>query len=113
MKIVRWAAVAVTVLMSLMNLGVVLGGGDERASALLIAVGAVLAATGFASAAGLALRTPWGRPAVIAVGAANLVGAVVALIQGGQGAVIGLVVSALIVLLGILATDPAPARAAA
>lgn len=110
MRIVRWAAVAVTVLMSLMNLGAALGSGDDKLSAPILVAIAALAVAGFVAAIGLALRTVWGRPAVLAVGALNLLGAIIALINGGDGAVIGLVVSALILLLGTLSTDAGSAR---
>ncbi len=104
MKIIRWAAVAVTVLMSLMNVGLVFGSDDDIPVAVVVlAVG--LGLLGFAAAAGLGARTAWGRPAVLGIGALNLVGAVIALIVGGEGAAIGLVVSALILVLGFLSPD--------
>ena len=105
MRIIRWAAVAITVLMSLMNLGAALGSGDDKLSVPVVVAIAVLTVAGFAAAIGLAMHTTWGRPAVLAVGALNLLAAIIALFNGGEGAVIGLVVSALILLLGGLSTD--------
>jgi hypothetical protein len=100
MKIVKWAAVAVTALFALMNLGAALGDGEGDAGMRIL--GAVLCVAGFAAAAGLAARQPWGRAAVIAVGAANVGASAVGLALDIQGAVIGLVVGGLGVVLGVL-----------
>ena len=104
MSIIRWAAVVVTTLMSLMNLGVVLG--DPKPSAALLAFGLVVGLVGLVAAYGLARRTPWGRTAGLAVGAVNLVGAVVALATALDGGVVGLVVSVLTLTLTYLSGDP-------
>lgn len=102
MRVVRWAAAAVTVLMSLMNLPFAAddgGAGFPQALNMMISLLGVL---GIVSAIGLLRRTAWGRPAVLAIGAVNLAGAIATLIIGMEGATIGLVVSSLIVVLGLL-----------
>ena len=102
MRIVRWAAAAVTILMSLMNLPFAVdAGGSNPPPALAWAI-SLLGVLGIVAAIGLLRRAAWGRPAVLVIGAVNLAGAVAALIMGMEGAVIGLVVSSLIVVLGLL-----------
>jgi len=109
MKAIRWAAVAVTALMSLMNLPIAFDdGGSDIATPLAWGV-TVLGVLGLVAAVALLRRVPWGRPAVLAVGAVNLVGAVVALANEWEGATIGLVVSVLILGLGFFADREAPA----
>jgi uncharacterized membrane protein (DUF2068 family) len=110
MKPVRWAAVAATALLSLLNLPLAVDPGEVPRPVAVLAT--VLGVLGLAAAYGLARRLSWGRPAALAVGAVNLVGAVVALAQGWEGAVIGLVLSVLAVALAA-AADRAPARTAA
>ena len=101
MRIVRWAAAAVTILMSLMNLPFAIDdGGSNLPTALDWAV-SLLGVLGIISAIGLLRRVAWARPAVLAIGGVNLAGAIAALIVGMEGAVIGLVVSSLIVVLGL------------
>ena len=86
MKAIRWAAVAVTALMSLMNLPIAFDdGGSDIATPLAWGV-TVLGVLGLVAAVALLRRVPWGRPAVLAVGAVNLVGAVVALANEWEGA---------------------------
>lgn len=111
MKPLRWAAVAATVLMSLMNLPIAVDNNEDIATplAVLISIAGVL---GLVAAYGLARRLPWGRPAVIALGAANVAGAVAALAAGWDGAAIGLVVAGLMLVLGAL-TDRRPTTAPA
>jgi hypothetical protein len=109
MKVIRWAAVVVLVLMSLMNVGTILGGDD--APPVAVVVGAVvLGLLGFVAAFGLARGLAWGRPAALAIGVINLIAAAIALAVGSDGAVIGLVVSALIVVLSFFATDAVAGR---
>jgi len=98
MTAVRWAAAVATVLMSLMNLPLAFDRGETPGAVAWAAT--VAGALGLVAAAGLLLRTSWGRPAVLAIGAVDLAGAVAALAAGWEGAVIGLVVSTLIVVLG-------------
>ena len=111
MKAIRWAAVAATVLMSLMNLPVAFDDGvDVPTSVAWLAT--ALGAVGLVAAGGLARRQPWGRPAVLAVGVLNLAAATAALVAGWEGGVIGLVVSLLIVVFGWFA-EPADRTAPA
>jgi len=111
MRIVKWAAVAVTVLFVLMNLGAAV---DATQDGWVRVAGGVLAAAGIVAAAGLASTRPWGRAAVIAVGAGNVAAAVVGLFTGHEGSVIGLVVGGLAVLLGAFAgSRSAPVSATA
>ncbi|RYP82859.1 hypothetical protein EKO23_20890 [Nocardioides guangzhouensis] len=104
MNLIRWAAVAVTGLFVLMNLGTALA--EDQTTWIRIA-GVTLAVVGAAAAAGLALDRTWGRPAVIGVGAANVVAAFIALLTDESGFVVGLVMGGLAVLLGALASTGA------
>ena len=99
MKIVKWAAVLVTALFALMNLGAV---PQSSLDTWLRVVGAVMALAGAAAAIGLAASLAWGKSAVIGVGAVNVAIAVISLITGAEGAAIGLVVGGLGVALGLL-----------
>jgi hypothetical protein len=111
-KPARWAAIAVTVLMSLMNLGVLLTASDHDFPVAVVVASSVLAVAGFAAAIGLALRTTWARGSVLAVGALNAVGAVISMIAEREGAFIGLAVSILILALGLLAPGTEARQAA-
>ena len=102
MSVVRWAAAAVTILMSLMNLPFVVTDGDSDFPLALNAAISLLGVVGIVSAIGLLRKAGWGRPAVLAIGAINLAGAIAAVVTGMDGAFIGLVVSSLIVVLGLL-----------
>jgi uncharacterized membrane protein len=104
MKLITWAAVAVTALFVLMNLGVVLDGDTDVAWRLL---GGVLGALGIAAAIGLAVDQPWGRVAVVGVAALNTVASVVATVSGEEGGVVGIVVGGLGAILGALVTTDA------
>lgn len=110
MKPVRWAAVAATVLLSLLNLPLAVDPGDvPRPVAVLATAVGVL---GLLAAYGLGRRLGWGRPAALGVGAVNLAGAVAALMNGWEGAAVGLVLSVLALALAAVA-DGVPARTAA
>jgi hypothetical protein len=111
MRILTWAAVAVTALFALMNLGAALGSGESGAGLRLL--GAVLFVAGAAAAAGLATRRTWGRTAVIGVGAVNVATAAVGLAFDPAAAVVGLVVGGLGVVLGVLAREPVDQAVAA
>ncbi len=102
MKGIRWAAAAVIVLMSLMNVGVLTSPGSPMG---LVVFGVVVGLLGFAAAFGLVRGASWGRPAGLAVGVVNLVGAVVALVTGLDGGAIGLAVSIVILVLSGLSTS--------
>jgi len=102
MRIFRWAAAAVTILMSLMNLPFAVDDGGSNLPPALDWTISLLGVLGIVSAIGLLRRAAWARPAVLAIGGVNLAGAIVALIVGMEGAVIGLVVSSLIVVLCLM-----------
>lgn len=109
MKFLRWAAVVVLALMSLMNVGIILGG--DESLPVLATIGAVaLGLFGLAAVYGLARREPWGRAAAIAAGALNVVGGVIAMATDTEGGIVGVVLGAIIVVLSFTATDAGPAR---
>ena len=110
MKLIRWAAVAVTALFVLMNIGVVV---DPDMDTWIRIVGAGLALVGIPAVIGLAMDLPWGRPAVIGVGALNVAGAVAGIIADLDGGAIGLVVGGLGVVLGAFSAPSQPSRVAA
>ncbi len=62
----------------------------------------MLGAAGFVAAYGLARNTTWGIPAALAVAGVNVVGAIIALVSDSEGAIIGLVVSAVALVLAFL-----------
>ncbi len=99
MKAIRWAAVAATALISLMNLPAGFDNGTGMPT-WLSWVGTVVGAAGLVAAVGLARRLSWGRPAVLATGLVNLVGAIAALTVGWDGGEIGLVLSLAVLGLG-------------
>jgi hypothetical protein len=108
MKAIRWAAVTVTVLMSLLNLP---GAFDSELTtphwATRLATG--IGVAGLVAAFGLARRLPWGRPLVLATGVVNLAGAITALAAGWEGdGRIGIALSLLILGFGWF-SQPAPA----
>ena len=107
MKIIRWAAVAVTALFVVMNLGAAFD--PEQSDAVRIG-GAVLAAVGIPAVVGLALRQSWGRVAVIGVGVLNVVAGIVAIAGNEDGGAIGIVVGGLGTLLGALSDNNSDAR---
>lgn len=94
MRVVRYLAAAVTILMSVMNLPFAFGGGVVGWLVTLLGVAGLVAAVAL-------LRRTAGAPwAVTAVGVVNLAGAVLAVGLDRDGAVVGIVVSALITVLG-------------
>jgi hypothetical protein len=110
MKVIRWAAVAVTALFALLNLGAAV---DGEMDGWVRTVGAVLCLAGIVAIVGFVRNLDWGRAAVIAVGVLNVTGAVAALIADEPGGVIGLVVGTLGAALGFLAGQPERTRAVA
>jgi hypothetical protein len=102
MKIVRYLAVAATALMSLMNLPIAFDDGGAGIPRPLAWAVTLLGVAGLVVAVALARGTSWAAPAAIAVGVANLAGALAALTQQFDGAVIGLVVSTLMTVLAVL-----------
>ena len=102
MKIVRILAIAPLVGISLMNVGYPFGTDAKPDAVLAIAV-VVLGVAGFVAAVGLARNTAWGIPAALAVAGINVVGTIIALISDSEGAIIGLVVSSLALVLTFVA----------
>jgi hypothetical protein len=102
MKILKWAAVAVTALFVAMDLGAL---PDSDIDVAYRVIGGVLAVIGAVAAIGLATARPWGRAAVIGAGALNAATAVTGLFTDLDGAVIGIVVGGLGAVLGTLATE--------
>ena len=98
MKFVRMLAIAPLALVSFFNVAYPLGTDPTSDVALAIAV-AVLGLVGFVAAFGLARNATWGVPAVLAVAGVNVVAAIVALVSETEGAIVGLVVSSLALLL--------------
>jgi hypothetical protein len=106
MKIIRWIAAAALTLISLMDIGAVLSGGESvpgRVAAPLLGL------IGLVAVYGLLRRRPWGAPAALAAGAANVVSALVAMAVSSTGALAGLAVS--LAALALTATAAYPARA--
>lgn len=110
MKILKWAAVAVTALFALMNLGAVLDGDVDTPYRV---VAAALCTAGAAAAIGLSANQSWGSAAVIVVGGLNVVTAITGLFADQDGAVIGIVVGVLGVVVGTLASGDTKRRVTA
>jgi hypothetical protein len=102
MRTIRYTAAAATVVMSLMNLPFAFDDGGAGMAKPLAWLVTVLGVVGISAAVALLAKAPWGAPAVLAVGVLNLLGAIVALVQDMQGAVIGLAVSLICVVFGTL-----------
>jgi hypothetical protein len=103
MKTFRVLATIPLALMSLMNVGYPFGTDPKPDVALAIAVVA-LGLAGLVAVFGLARNTTWGVPAALAVAGVNVVAAIVALVADSEGALIGLVVSALALALSFAAS---------
>ena len=102
MKLVRILAIVPLALISLMNVGYPFGTDPKPDLGLAIAV-AVLGLAGFVATFGLARDTTWAISAVLAVGGVNVVGAIIALVSDAEGAIAGLVVSSLALVLAFIA----------
>jgi hypothetical protein len=98
MKILRYATAAVTTLMSLMNLPFAFGDGVSPSIGWLVTL---MGVAGILAAVALLRQVPWAPWAVTAIGVVNLLGGVLALALDRDGAVTGIVVSALITALGL------------
>lgn len=107
MKIIRWIAAAALTLISLMDIGAVLSGG---ASVPVRVAAPLLGLIGLVAVYGLLRRRPWGAPAALAAGAANVVSALVAMAVSSTGALAGLAVSLAALALTAVAAYPARAR---
>lgn len=99
MKIVKWAAVAVTALFVLMNAGAVPTA--DLATPYRV-VAAVLALAGVVAVVGLGMNATWGKAAVIVVGGLNLATSITGLFTDLDGSALGIVVGGLGVVLGAL-----------
>jgi hypothetical protein len=102
MKLVRILAIVPLALVSLMNVGYPFGTDPKPDVALAIAA-VLLGAAGFVAAFGLARNTTWGIPAAVAVAGVNVVGAIIALVSDTEGAIVGLVVSAVAMAMAFVA----------
>ncbi|MGH3474393.1 MAG: hypothetical protein ACRDOT_05695 [Aeromicrobium sp.] len=102
MKLVRILAIVPLALVSLFNVGYAFGTEPKPDLALAIAV-LVLGLAGFVASFGLARHSSWGIPAALTVAGINVVGAIIALVSDGEGAVIGLGLSALALVLVFIA----------
>jgi len=100
MKIARWAAVP-TLLMALLNVPAGFAGSESDVPAGVAWTATVLGLAGLIAGIALLRRVSWSVPAVAAVGALNLLGAIAAMAEGWEGAPIGLVLS--VITLGLLA----------
>lgn len=107
MTFIRWSAVAVTALFSLMNIGAVV---QPEVDSRYRIVAAVLALAGAAAAVTLGTNQAGGRVAVITVGGLNILTAITGLFTDQEGAVVGIVVGGLGVILGILTGSRTHAR---
>ena len=96
MKALRIATAIATVLMSLLNLPFAFQDGVNPVVGWLVTL---LGVAGIVVAVALLRRAPWAPSAVTAIGIVNLAGAVLALVRNQDGAVVGLVVSAAIMVL--------------
>ncbi len=110
MKLLRWAAAAAVTLMSLMNVG---AGTDDQTSGAVIVLGVALGVAGLVAAFGLVRQLGWGAPAALAISAVNLVMGIIGATAGWDGAAIGIVVSAVGLVLTLLSSSTATARSRA
>lgn len=93
MKTFRILAIIPLGLISLMNVGYILPTDPKHNVGVAIAVLA-LGLAGLLAVYGLARNTSWGVPAALAVAGVNVAAAIVALVNDSEGAIVGLVVSA-------------------
>ncbi len=107
MKILRFAAAAVTVLMSLMNLPFAFEDSVSAPVGWLVTLVGVL---GIVAAVALVRQIHWAPWAVTAIGVLNLLGGVLAVALHRQGGIIGIVVSSLIIALGTACLRQAAGR---
>jgi hypothetical protein len=101
MKVVRWIAATALTLISLMDAGAALGGGGDSAAVRVLAP--LLGLLGLTAVYGLLRCRPWGAPAALAAGAVNVVFALIAMALSSTGALIGLAVSLITLVLTAVA----------
>jgi hypothetical protein len=104
MKLVRILAILPLALISLMNVGYSFGTDPKPDVALAISV-AAMGVAGLVAVYGLAFNTRWGIPAALAVAGVNFAAAVIAMVADEEGAIIGLVVSAIALALAFAASS--------
>jgi len=109
MKFLRWATVVALSLMSLMNVGI-LAEGDDGPPAAAVAGAVALGLFGFVAAYGMARREAWGRAAAIATGVLNLLAGAIAMANDADGAIAGVVLGAIIVVLSFAASGASTVR---
>ena len=98
-------------LMSLMDVGYVLPADPKHNVGIAIAV-AALGVAGLVAVYGLVRNTSWGMPAALTAAAVNVIAGVVALVNDSQGAVIGLTLSSIALLLSFVASSRRAAASA-
>ncbi|MEV0269741.1 hypothetical protein AB0H43_13255 [Hamadaea sp. NPDC050747] len=111
MKTVRYTAAIATIIMALLNLPFALDDGDIGLPTPVRWLFSLLGVAGLVAAVALFRSATWAAPAVAAVGAANLIAAVVGLAKSWDGSVIGLVLSAVAVALAATYAVRRPTRA--
>ena len=99
MKTIRYGAVAVTLLMSVMDLPAAFDDSNVPRGAGVAAT--CVGVAGLVVAVALLRRLAWAPTAVVIVGAVNLVGGLVAIAKGWQGGPIGTALSLAIIALGV------------
>jgi len=104
MKLVRILAILPLALISLMNVGYSFGTDPKPDVVLAIAV-AAMGVAGLVAVYGLARNTSWGIPAALAVAGVNVAAAAIAMVADEEGAIIGLVVSAIALALAFAASS--------
>lgn len=104
MRYIRLVAIVPLALLSLMNVGYAFET-DPRPDVVLAIAAFVLGAAGFVAAFGLGRNAGWGIPAALAVSGINVVAAIIALVNDTDGAIVGLVVSALALTLAFVASS--------
>jgi hypothetical protein len=102
MKLLRILAIIPLALISLMNIGYSFGT-DPKPDVLLAVAVAVMGVAGLVAVYGVARNTRWGIPAALAVAGVNVAAAILAMVADEEGAVIGLVVSAIALALAFAA----------
>ena len=107
MKIVRWTAATALTLISLMDIGVALGGGIESTLVRLLAP--LLGLVGLAATYGLLRGRQWGAASALAAAAVNVVSALIAMALGSAGALTGLAISLVALVLTAVAAYTAQA----
>jgi hypothetical protein len=105
MKFTRTLAIVPLGLVSLFNVGYPFGS-DPKPHAALGAAVLALGVAGFVAAYGLARHATWAGPAALTVTAINVVAAIVALASDTEGATVGLVLSAVALVLVVVASSP-------